>query len=287
MFFATGFGTAGHVPDFGKPASVGYDIVMLNIILLLALLILLSFLLREEVRYRRLVEMERNKSAMLTMLSHQLRTPLTSGKWYLELLMKKEFGDVTVAQYEALHEVDAGVSGALGILNRFLERVRLERTEVVSHPVAVDLEKCLTTACANFAHLAQDKKIELQHQKVPERIVVFTDPLLLYAVLDVVLNNAMIYTQTKGTVTVSSREQDGHAVIEIVDSGIGITLEEGKDVFRRFYRGQEAQRVVPHGDGLGLHLARMLLKRLDGSITFTSIPKKGTTFTITLPLAAH
>lgn len=263
---------------------MGYDTGMLNIVLLVSLLILVIVLLREEMRYRRLVEMERNKSAMLTILSHQLRTPLTSGKWYIELLMKKEFGSVSMAQLEALHEVDAGVSNALGILNRFLERVRLERTDVQSHPVAVDLGKSLETACANFAHSASEKQVEIRQEKPSGRIVAFTDPLLLYAILDVVLSNAVTYTPSHGTVVVSTREQDGRAVIEVRDSGIGITAAEGKDVFRRFFRGEEAQRVAPHGDGLGLHLARMLLSRLGGSISFTS-EGKGTTFVVALPLA--
>ncbi len=267
-----------------KGSFCRYDTDMINIVLLASLLLLVIILLREEMRYRRLVEMERNKSAMLTMLSHQLRTPLTSGKWYLELLMKKEFGAVSVAQLEALHEVDAGVSNALNILNRFLERVRLERTDVTSHPVAVDLGKALQTACANFAHSASEKQVELRQKQNAGRIVAFTDPLLLYAVLDVVLNNAVAYTPEHGTINVSCREEGNRAAIEIADSGIGITADEGKDVFHRFFRGKEAQRVAPHGDGLGLHLAKMLLSRLGGSISFTS-EGKGTTFVVALPLA--
>lgn len=144
-----------------------------------------------------------------------------------------------------------------------------------------DLSGALIELQEIASKLASQKHITLKGVIEPEVVVGGAEDKISRAVLNII-DNAIKYTPTSGSVTVSLRKRKGNAVIEVKDTGIGIPEKELAHIFERFYRGSKAAKVL--GSGLGLAITQGIIKAHRGEIQVTSKPGKGTQVLITLPL---
>lgn len=254
-----------------------------GILLFMALMMILQFQ-----RIRSQKHEERERSTMVALLSHRLRGPLSAIKWNTELLLNQDMGKLQIAQMELINKMSLSIADAITVLNTFLEASRIERGELTTAPVALDLLEYLPRIMESYRGLLDEKKQTIELTKPQERILVFMDPLILHTIVEVVLHNAILYTPNGGSLRVSidsPLKTQRKVLLHIADTGIGMSPDDMKNLFTKFFRSQDAKKLSTMGNGLGLYLVKQMLKTIGGSISCTSELRKGTVVTIGLPKA--
>jgi signal transduction histidine kinase len=230
-----------------------------------------------------LQEADKLKDEFVALISHDLRTPLTSIMGYLELTMDDT--TLTDEQRGYLEVVERNSERLLQLVNDLLFVARLEAGQLELNPAELDLAFVVRQAVEEATPRARAKEIELtcETDHVP---VVRADRGRMFQLLDNLVSNALKFTPEHGRVAVRVGQRANAVCIEVADTGIGIDSAEQNQLFKRFFRASTARdRQIP-GTGLGLYISRAIVEAHDGAIEVESSPGKGTTFRIELPFAA-
>jgi signal transduction histidine kinase len=233
--------------------------------------------------YDRLAELDRLKSEFFANVSHELRTPLTLILSPMEDLVRRS--GLSESDRDLLKVVKGNALRLLKLINDLLELVRLEegRAELEFEPV--ELNTFVPGIVASVKHLATKKGLELTAAGTDQPLVVQADPGRLEKILLNLFINAIKFTPTRGRVSVHWRRDGGAAVVEVVDSGIGISEKDLPFIFDRF-RPADGSSTRKHGGvGIGLALARELAEKHTGRLEAESKLGRGTTMRVKLPLA--
>ena len=231
----------------------------------------------------RLKQLERVRSEMASTVSHELRTPLTSAAGYVELLAEGDAGPLTAEQRDMLDTVARSLSRLDGIVDDVLGMASPGQHGPVD-PGSADLEAVLQSAVDAVALQAMTRGQDLNVTNELAGAIVAANALRIERVIVNLLTNAVKFTPEDGTITVTGRRTGGEAVVEVTDTGIGISAEDQARIFERFYRAADAQDSAPAGTGLGLAIAQTITTQYGGKLTVESEVGEGTTFTLTLPL---
>jgi signal transduction histidine kinase len=228
---------------------------------------------------------EQMKSDFVSTVSHELRTPLTSIYGFAETLLRQDvkFGE---AERQIFLGYIASESQRLtGIVDALLNVARLDTGDLQVNIVPTDVRGVVDEVVQS----AQDATIEGQQVIVdlpPEPLAANADRDKLRQVFSILLDNALKYSRNGGTVTVGVERKDDRVEVSVADEGIGIPQAEQEQIFRKFYRGADAdQRVGSGGSGLGLFIARGLVTAMGGRIWVESREGEGSTFAFELPAA--
>ncbi|GAC1486287.1 MAG: hypothetical protein NVS1B1_01360 [Candidatus Limnocylindrales bacterium] len=226
-------------------------------------------------------EAERTMTDSLAMIAHELRTPLMAALSNVDLVLRvMESGDT--------QRVPRFLGSAREALLR-LSRLSGELLDVSrGHPPELDrspveLPVVLSQACTWASTVAEAKGIEIVRAGGPFSLRVLGDEDALLTVFGNLLSNAIRYTQA-GSVTVQHWAEDGKAIVEIKDTGVGIPEGEMERIFEGFYRGADARHLETEGLGLGLTLAQRFAELQGGQIQVESVVGTGSTFRVVLPL---
>lgn len=236
--------------------------------------------------YNAAQEGNRVKSDFLAVMSHELRTPLTAIFGYTELLSTEIGGPMTAQQKVQLGRIRDSASHLLGIIEDILNYARSEagRDEVRSETVR--LGGVIAEALDLVRVAAEHKRIALKSH-ITSDCVLHTDRGKLRQILVNLLGNAVKFTD-KGSVRVSAECPDGReVVIEVADTGVGIPPADMARIFEPFRQLESPITRTVGGTGLGLAVTKRFAELLGGSIAVHSEPRKGTTFTVRLPVAGH
>lgn len=168
----------------------------------------------------------------------------------------------------------------LGMINTMLDISEAEAGACVLKVEEVDISRVARDACELFEPMAEDKGVTVI-SRVIDRCCVSGDLQRLQRMVANLLDNALKYTPSEGTITVSVNDDEENVVISVSDTGIGISEEDLSHIFERFYRCDQSRSQA--GIGLGLSLALAIARSHGGNITVRSRPGKGSTFTVTLP----
>ncbi len=217
--------------------------------------------------------------------SHELRTPLTVLQGELEAMAEKE------------HNLPAEVRDTIGsaleetqrlakIVESLLAISRLEAGEARVQPVRLDFAELVRTTADQMRLLAEEKHISLNCDGT-KPVQIEADPARLKQVVVNLLDNAIKYTPERGSVIATVHSQDSRAVLEVADSGLGISASDLPHIFDRFYRADKARSRQMGGAGLGLSIVRSICTAHGGQVTVTSTEGHGSLFRIELPLAPH
>ncbi|MDP9319731.1 MAG: HAMP domain-containing histidine kinase [Chloroflexota bacterium] len=225
-----------------------------------------------------------HKSAFLSSMSHELRTPLNSINGFSDVLLTGIGGTLTEKQREYLTDIRGSGEHLLALVNDVLDLSKVEAGKMELQPMEFDLREAVEAVHRVVAPLAQQKgqKLELEIDEVG---TVRLDQGRLRQILLNVLSNAVKYTPDGGTVTTAVQRQGVSIEITIRDSGVGIAAPDQARVFDDFTRIESGYARTQQGTGLGLSLARRLVRLMGGDITLDSEPGRGSTFTITVPTA--
>jgi signal transduction histidine kinase len=284
--------------DYGAVAvSIGDARGRLAVILTLALLTLLLALfpiLRRVTRQleahnrrlaeqnERLRELDRLKDEFVSMVSHELRTPLTSIRGYLELLLADTRLDEEQRRFLAV--ADRNSERLLGLVNDLLLVAEIDAGKLALDLQPVDLEDIIEECIESSLPAAGAKGIELtlRTTQLPE---LEGDPARLAQVLDNLVSNALKFTDPGGRVEVRLGAVGGTAIVEVEDTGLGLSEGDQDRLFQRFFRSSEAARNAIPGTGLGLAIAKAIVERHGGWIELDSARDVGTTVRVELPLS--
>jgi signal transduction histidine kinase len=226
----------------------------------------------------------RHQSEFLTMVSHEFRTPLTSIITFTELLLDSAAGQVNQEQHEYLTDVFESSQRLLHMINDLLDLSRLEAGKVKLFREALDLKDLARDAERTVRPLAERKELTLRLDLPSGLPLVEADGLRVTQVLLNLFSNAIKFTPSGGTITVSARVREPWLEVAVSDTGIGIARNDLKRIFEKF---SQSGRERPEGTGLGLPLARSLVELHGGQMWVESEIGQGSTFRFTLPLFAE
>jgi signal transduction histidine kinase len=243
-----------------------------------------------ETSYRELKKLDEMKDDFLSMVSHDLRTPMTSIEGYAELLLER-LGRPEPAEQKLCLEVIAKESQRLTrLIDSLLDLQRFEAGMMELDFQEVDLGKLVQESVASFLGAAYAKQIHLENDSAPGTVRVRADRDRLAQVMANLLSNAIKFTPPAGRVQVrlETVAENGQAAarVSISDSGPGIRRELQLKIFDKFQQGDKLARVRERGSGLGLALARQIIEHHGGRVGLVSEPGRGSSFYFLLPTQA-
>jgi len=229
-------------------------------------------------------ELDRTKTDFVTIVSHQLRTPLSAVAWYTEMLTSGDVGKLTKRQQEYLAEVYAGNKRMIDLVNSLISVSRIDLGTLAVVPRSVSLKQIVEAAVEEVLGKMSDKRLKVykQFEDLPEMIL---DPGLMRVVMNNLLTNALNYTPPGGSVSVRTAKQDGHVLVSVADTGYGIPEADKDKIFTRFFRSENVKPKQPSGSGVGLYVTKAIVERMGGRIWFVSRENEGTEFFVTFPVA--
>jgi signal transduction histidine kinase len=231
-----------------------------------------------------LQKLDEAKDDFISMASHQLRTPLTSIKGYLSMMMEGDIGKVSADQQKVLNEAFMSSERMVRLISDFLNVSRLQtgKFTIEKHPVDMallvqrEIDSLLPNAMARgmkFVYKAPKNipKFEIDENKIQQVVMNFSD-------------NALYYSKDNGKILISLKKIGNSIEFIVKDSGIGVPEAEQAHLFNKFFRATNARRARPDGTGVGLFLAKKVIDAHDGEIIFESKEDKGSSFGFRLPI---
>lgn len=236
--------------------------------------------------YQALQKANLAKSQFVSVVSHELKTPMTSIAGYADLIRQGAAGAVTEQQIQFLDTIRANINRMVTLVSDLSDISRIEtgqlRIELSDVPLANYLRETAETMRPQIEAQQQVLRFELAPDLPPVR----ADRSRLIQILTNLLSNANKYTPEKGTITIAARAQsEDKVIISIEDTGIGIREEDLKSLFQQFFRAADPFVREQQGWGLGLNVTGRLVELMGGEIGVESTPGEGSTFWFTLPIA--
>lgn len=230
------------------------------------------------------VESERIKSEFLSMAAHELRVPMTSISGYVDLMMLGMLGPVNEKQSEFLQVVKANAERLMTLVNDLLDISRIEGGEFRLNFKSISLAEVISEVADSLQGqlLAKDQKLIVDVPPDMPRIMADRDRMI--QVMTNLLSNAHKYSPAGSEITIRGRQMGDHLRIDVCDHGIGISKEDQKRLFTRFFRADNAIATQENGTGLGLAICREIVSRHGGEIMVQSELGKGSTFSVVLPI---
>jgi signal transduction histidine kinase len=219
------------------------------------------------------------QSDFIANVSHELKTPLAIMQNYATLLQDPELDKAQrIAYAKSISDASRRLAD---LITNILKLNKLENQQIYPAVKEYDLNSQLLECLLNFENIWEEKNIEIRSE-LNEDVIIKADPELLSLVWNNLFSNAFKFTSAGGFVGVSLKTEDGMAVVEVSDSGCGITPEIGKHIFEKFYQGDTSHAT--QGNGLGLALVKRVIDIVGGDITVSSNVGQGSIFTVGLKL---
>lgn len=229
------------------------------------------------------VELDRMKSDFISIVSHELKTPLTSIKGFARLLAAERVGPINDKQRHYLDIVQSQAESLTDLINDLLDLSKIEAGIIEVRQEAVDLAEVIAGVVQQLGNMAAEKEISVQVE-VPDGLPpVSGDPGRLAQVFMNLIHNAIKFTSPGGSVRVKAGKMGDACMVKVADSGIGISQQDLPKVFDKFYQVDSSSTRQQSGTGLGLSITRRLVLAHGGEIWVNSVKGKGTTFSLTLP----
>ena len=228
-------------------------------------------------------EIDRMKTEFISTVSHELRTPLTSIKGYVDLILEGDTGPVNKTQEEFLQIVAQSSNRLTQLINDLLDVERIESEKVFFKKEPVNVVLVIHQVLRTFQKEIEKKGIHLKTGFESEDLVVEGDRERIEQVLANLISNAIKYNRPTGCIGVWVRQENHFIRIDVEDSGIGISEEDQRRLFQKFFRADTSV----WGTGLGLAIVKSIVEKLGGEISVKSKLGEGTTVTIRLPLCGR
>jgi len=229
-------------------------------------------------------ELDRAKDEFISLVSHQLRTPLTIIRVYGEMFADGLLGQITKLQARHIARMTDASIRLIKLIDDILDVSRVELGHYAVRRELANFNQLAQICIDQVAPLASAKQIVLSFAADPSCNVVRVDSTMVMQILDNLLVNAIRYTPAgEGSIQVACRREGEELLLTVADNGIGIPKADQGRIFDRFYRAHNAVNIEEHGTGLGLYLINVLVKTVGGRVWFDSAPGQGTTFYVALP----
>ncbi len=228
--------------------------------------------------------LDESKDEFISMASHQLRTPLTSIKGYISMLLEGDVGEVTKDQKHVLSEAFISSERMVRLIGDFLNVSRLQTGKFVIEKRPIDLALLVQRELEGLESNAAARGMKFIYKKPKNIPILELDENKIQQVIMNFADNAIYYSKDKDRITVSLKKKPGYVEFTVHDNGIGVPKHEQVNLFNKFFRATNARKARPDGTGVGLFLAKKVIDEHKGVIIFNSVEGKGSTFGFKLPI---
>lgn len=240
------------------------------------------FVWKRRLENMRLLDRERSRLIDLTL--HQIGTPLSGFRWWLEIVRDECLKKPNTVITEAFQQLDMGIARMTEIIEALGKASKLRRQEIQLHTEPLNVREAVDATIASFRTDLQYHQQTVDIAVSPEHQVRF-DRALLREVLHALIKNAMEYSPYGSRIRVSSQRLPDSVSVSVSDQGMGISAEELESILQnQMRRGSDAMIAQPIGNGLGLYITKGIVERGGGSMDIQSTKGKGTSVTFTLPV---
>lgn len=230
-----------------------------------------------------LQSIDTSKDDFLSMASHQLRTPLTSIKGYISMVIDGDAGEINEQQQKFLTEAFLSSDRMVRVVNDFLNVSRLQTGKFVLDKTKENLAEMVCHEADILRQTAKTRDLKLKLSIDKNTPSIEADHGKLRQVVMNMIDNAIYYSPANTTIEVSLKNKKDRVEFTVKDQGIGVPKEEQAELFTKFYRAANARKQRPDGTGVGLYLAKKIINTHNGGIIFSSKEKQGSTFGFWLP----
>ena len=238
--------------------------------------------------FERLKRLDEVKSEFITVVSHQLRTPLSAARWNFELLLENSFGKLSAKVENVVRSIYQAVMALNNGVNNLISIIEIEERKIVIRKEKVNFDRDIVEkAIVSLEGEIQEKKITVKREfSLPESLVV--DANKVRRICETLIDNAVRYSPEGSTVVVSTalrkKASQDEILFSVQDQGIGVLEENRELIFNKFFRGERAKEMSPGGFGLSLFMAKSYAELFGGSLWLGSKTPPGSVFYFSLPI---
>lgn len=234
---------------------------------------------------KRLVELDATKDEFVSMASHQLRTPLTSIKGYLSMVLEGDVGTVSPQQRQLLNEAYASSERMVHLIGDFLNVSRLQTGKFMIEFRETDLAALVAQEIDSIRQIAESHGMSILYRAPRLLPRLYIDDNKIRQVVMNFIDNAIYYSpESTASIVVRLSVEEGYVVLRVIDKGMGVPAGVQKQLFGKFFRADNARKQRPDGTGIGLFLAKKIIDGHGGKVIVESTEGKGSTFGFRLPI---
>lgn len=233
----------------------------------------------------KLQKLDEAKDEFISMASHQLRTPLTSVKGYIDMVLEGDAGEITAQQKKLLSESFESSERMVHLINDFLNVSRIQTGKFMLEIHPTDLTQIVAQEVESLKTTATARSLKLSYRMPKQFPLLDVDEGKIRQVIMNMIDNAIYYSRPSSTIRIILKKDNGDVVFEVHDTGIGVPEAEQRQLFQKFFRATNARKQRPDGTGVGLFLAKKVISAHRGTVVFRSEEGKGSVFGFRLPLA--
>lgn len=256
-----------------------YTIISIFMILLITLLFIIS--LRTIYSQRKLDEM---KTDFINNMTHEIKTPIATISLACEMLEDESVTSDAATRLNFINIISDENRRMRILIETLLQSAKMSRKNLSLNPKEIDLNSLVLSSIQNFKLTLQNRHGTIETHLGDINGTLFADDLHISNMLHNLIDNAIKYSDHEPHITITTRTEPGHVICEIADNGIGIAKEDQKHIFEKFYRVSTGDVHNVKGFGIGLNYVAQVVALHKGSISVSSEPGQGSTFTISLPL---
>ncbi len=228
--------------------------------------------------------LDTTKDEFVSMASHQLRTPLTSVKGYISMVMEGDAGKITDPQHYLLSEAFESSERMVRLINDFLNVSRLQTGKFIVDKHEIDIGKVVGQEVDSLRAIASSHGLRLTYIAPKQPELIWCDEDKIRQVIMNFVDNAIYYSRRDTTIHIAMGLIDNEVLFTVEDTGIGVPLAEQEHLFSKFFRATNARKQRPDGTGVGLFLAKKVITAHHGHVIFSSVEGQGSVFGFRLPL---
>ncbi|MCX6760932.1 MAG: HAMP domain-containing sensor histidine kinase [Candidatus Nealsonbacteria bacterium] len=256
--------------------------VALMVIGVALILFILTYVITRS--FERLAEANRMKSEFVSIVSHQLRAPLSNLKWTIDLLLSEKIDLEKEKGVEYLKILEENTQRMGDLISDLLTVSRIEQGKFFARNKSVSLKEMIEEVINEMSIFckANDVRVIFEPEEGPSQISI--DPSQIKIVITNLLDNAIRYINDNGKIEMKLKKDGKNLYFEIKDNGVGIPEGDQNLIFQKFFRSRNALKKQTNGSGLGLYIAKSIIEKARGRIDFKSQEGSGSTFWFTLPI---
>lgn len=230
-------------------------------------------------------EIDQAKTELVSLASHQLRTPLSAINWYAEMLIGQEVGELTDKQREYLQALSDANHRMIDLVNSLLNVSRIDLGTFAIDPTPIDFASIGKSVLSELEPQVIKKKLVVKVAHDPNLPAISADPKLVRIIFQNLLSNAVKYTPEGGEIKLSLTLTPPNLLITVADTGCGIPSAQQGKIFTKLFRADNVRDQEAEGTGLGLYIVKSIVEVSGGKIEFDSLEGKGSTFRVLMPLS--
>ena len=232
-----------------------------------------------------LKKIDQLKSDFVSMVAHEIKSPLSSIMMQLNVVLDGLAGDLTEKQREILSKNYNRIESLATLTSELLDLSKIESGLINQEREKIDLTQVMASQADLYREKARGKSIEISTHSETSPVFILGARHNIEEVFSNLISNAIRYTPENGSINVEVRIKDDFAILKVADTGLGIAEEELGNIFNKFYRVKNEKTRHINGTGLGLAIVKSIVNAHNGSIKVESQEDKGTTFSVRLPIS--